>query len=120
MEPTPNSRTQRKRIQERHSPREWLLALHASTGKQVGLVIDLSLCGVHLLSRDEYEPGDEIHLALQTPTDFDGPPEIRTKGVCRWCRPTPDGRFDIGMEISEEVSFEGLTALAEIYFRHSD
>ena len=108
-----------ERIQKRHSPESWLLALDSATGEQVGLVIDLSLCGVHILAHEAYETDQVVPLAIQTPPNFDGPAEIHARAVCRWCSPTADGNYDVGMEIDEEVSAEELTALAAIYYRHS-
>lgn len=107
------------RTQERHSPSDWLLAIHSTTGRPVGLIVDLSLSGMHVITTTEYEPDRELPLTIKTPPEFDGPAGLHVRATCRWCRRTADGGFDVGMEFDEEVTPHDLATLVGLSYRHS-
>ena len=107
------------RIQKRRTPAQWLVARDAATREEIGLVMDLTLCGVRLLACASYDEGAELHLAIETPDGFDGPPEAQARAVCRWCKPAVDDRFDVGLDITVGITDEDLRTVATVFYRHS-
>ena len=100
-------------------PIEWLVACRADNGEQLGLVMDLTLCGIHLRAKDLILEGEALDLVIGMPADFEGPKEVHVHAISRWCRPGDGDYYDLGMDITEDIAMEDLAAVASLFFRHS-
>ncbi len=107
------------RIQKRRMPLEWLVVRWADTGERFGLVLNLTLCGAHIRAEKNLAPGDEVDLIIETAAFIEDVPEVRLHAICKWSRPSDEGCFDLGMDITEGISLEDLKTVAEVVYRWS-
>ncbi len=107
------------RIQHRRMPIEWLVARRVGSDEEFGLVLNLTLCGMHVRTKARCRVGGTFDLVIDLPEDYEGLDGVTVHAEVRWCRSAGDGFHDVGMQITEGISQKDLETVATVFFRYS-
>lgn len=105
----------KKRVQRRRVPQRWLAVRDPDTDEQTGVLLDVSVCGLRLMTHREVEVGETLHVSFVATDEFERPRTVEAFAECRWCRSLCDGYYEVGMDTTRSVSDADLNAIAGLY-----
>ena len=99
-----------KRRYRRHSPGLPLRVFDRSTGLGIGPLGNISLDGLKVYCKHDYELGAVIVFAMVLPVRINGSRNVSFEACCAWSLQSEKGAFEAGFEITK-ISADSKTIL---------
>jgi len=77
-----------KRSSERHETFEYWTVTETSTGRHIGIAVDINHEGMRIHSKDIIKSGGLLHATIHLDKHIAGVDSINVDIRCRWCRKT--------------------------------